>query len=130
MGKLLGWLHARAQAVLCLDYRYMSASDMTQNRTGFIIQGERISHANKMQIVHFKRRILSTEKKIKYKAHAKVWANLCFTLVLPVCASTIASYNIIIRVLYDTENKPFTAYTIIIINQHYPAFRAQIGQRW
>lgn len=63
MGKLLGWLHARAQAVLCLDYRYMSASDMTQNRTGFIIQGERISHANKMQIVHFKRRILSTEKK-------------------------------------------------------------------
>lgn len=36
-----------------LDY-YMSASDMTQNRTGFIIQEERISHANKMQIVHFK----------------------------------------------------------------------------
>ncbi len=97
--------HARAQAVFWTIVTWARVTWWHKTQTALLFKRKW-----NMQIVHFIPRILSTGKKSNENTYNCVSNSV---------RSTIDSYNSSIRVLYDTENNPFTAYAII--NQHCPS---------
>lgn len=85
-------LHARSRAGCALDYH----AQVTWHKTEPASLFKRKEHHMQIRCKSFVLNLEAKQRKIKVKAHAKLWATLCFPLVLRICRSVrsvIDSYN-------------------------------------